>query len=412
MHPLTTLSHSGKQHSYHVALALKDLGALTKFYTSAYVASPQLQAYVDRTGNRYFSRRYLTGLHHPHVDANWRFELREVVLRRLTGKSKQVQEAVYDRDVAFDKYVAKRLRREPSNLFWGFQGSCHASLVSARGAGRITVCELATAHVTAAKRILGEEARLHPEWADSIDNLSFPSAYERRLEEEPHRADWCVAASDFTRRSLIEVGVPDERIVTLPLGFDASGIPYDQATLAHRRRGPLKVLYAGTVTQRKGIKYLLEAIKGLPSGEFDLHLIGGVQGSGRALASYAGHYTHHQPLPQRELFQRYADYDVLVLPTLFEGFGLVIVEAMAAGLPVITTPHSTGEALIRNGENGYLVPIRNVVALQATLQALRTTQAEGDYSRLRLAARSAAKDFNWRQYQSRLSRVLPKFMEG
>ncbi|SDL60215.1 Glycosyl transferases group 1 [Catalinimonas alkaloidigena] len=399
------LAHAGKQHSYQVAKALLELECLEKFYTSSYVSSALWQRYFLQTRNTYFSRRFLPGLSGKRVDANWRFEVKEVLLRKAFGKSKRVQEAVYARDVAFDQYVARQLRRQPGEIYWGFQGSCYASLQAARAEGKITLCELATAHVTAAKRILGEEARLHPEWADSIDNLEFPASYEKRLEEEPLCADWTIAASDFTRRSLLEAGVPADRILVLPLGFDPTRIPFHPKKESDPA-APLKLLYAGTVTQRKGVKYLLEAMQGIAAKEVELHVIGGIQGSGKAFRQYERVYTYHPPVAQETLFEAYGQYDALVLPTIFEGFGLVIVEALAAGLPVITTSHSTGEALIKNGDNGYLVPIRDVSALRTAIEALKEKKATGAYLAMRANARQSVEEYSWLQYQSRLEALL------
>ena len=399
-----TVSHSGKQHSYHLAKALLELQQLDVFFTSSYISNPALQGYLLKSGNTYFTRRFEEGLGGRFVNANWRYELREILLRKLYGKDERTQNAVYARDVNFDAYVAGKLPHRNADAFWGFQGSCHASLLEANKLGRISVCELATAHVTAARSILGEESRLHPEWADSIDNLVFPAAYEKRLVEEPHIAKYAVAASAFTRQTLIDDGIAPHKIRTLPLGFDLAHVPYKQRTGAVSGR-PLKLLWAGTLTQRKGLKYLLEAMKQLKGSGMELHCIGGIQGSGKALKEYEPYFTYHPPVSQHELFSLYGQYDALVLPTIFEGFGLVIVEAMAAGLPVITTAHSMGPELIETDKNGYLIPIRDIEAIKTALSALRAKTDE-EYLHMREAARRAALAYSWQAYGPRLALLL------
>lgn len=396
------LAHSGKQHSYQVAKALLDVHALDTFYTSSYIRNSNVQQLLrDHT---FWSRRFLSGLGGKKVDANWRFEIPEIILRKALGKHPRVQQAVYHRDVNFDNYVSRKLTNSNANMYWGFQGSCYKSLQTASERGMQTVCELATAHVKSAKRILGEEQQLHPEWADSIDNLIFPAAYEHRLEEEPHRADYVVAASDFTRQTLVEDGVSENKIIQLPLGFDMDHIPY---RLKERKGRPLKLLYAGTLTQRKGIKYLLEAMQRFKKEEVELHCIGGVQGSGKGLLPYKQNYVYHSPVSQQELFSQYAHYDALVLPTLFEGFGLVIVEAMAAGLPVITTRHSFGTELIQHEHNGYLVPIRDVNGIAEAISQLLNLSDEA-YGEMSQLARSAVLDYSWQAYRARLKTVVDK----
>ena len=400
------VAHSGKQHAYQLALALHKLGSLQRFYTSSYISSAQLQDWFLQRGNTYFTRRFVSGLASPQVVANWRFELPEILLRAALGKSPKVQRAVYARDVRFDAYMARKLKHEQAEIFWGFQGSCHQSLQAARQQGKLAVCELATAHVTEAQRILGEEASLLPDWADSIDNLVFPSDYETRLQEEPHRAQAVIAASEFTRQSLIHSGVASEKILQLPLGFDLDHIPYSTQSPDFGKR-PLRLLYAGTVTQRKGMAYLLEAMQQLHKHDVALHVIGGVQGSGRAFWAQKKLFTYHPPLAQQQLFERYAHYDALVLPTLFEGFGLVIVEALAAGLPVITTPHSMGPDVINHQHNGYLVPVRNPQAIVQAVEHLATRTPE-QYNAMRAAARRSVLGFSWQSYTQLLRQLLPE----
>ncbi len=402
------LSHSGKQHSYHVAKAMKQLSVLELFYTSSYVKHKSIQDYFTRQGNTYWTRRFIEGVSGIDVDANWRYEAKEVLLRRFLGKSPQVQQAVYNRDVKFDQYVAKRLsRHKNTDVFWGFQGSCHITLQKANDLGLLSVCELATAHVEEAKRLLGEEAKLLPEWADSIDNLVFEPVYEKRLQEEPHLAQKVIAASLFTKQSLLNSDIPEEKIEVLPLGFDMDHIPYTERTIPKANK-PFRLLYSGTVTQRKGIAYLLEAMKTFDKKDVELHIVGGIQGSGEAFDKMKDRCVYHPPVSQHEMFAMYQDFDALVLPTIFEGFGLVIVEAMAAGLPVITTKHSMGPDVISEDKNGYIVPIRSSQSIEEAICKLVEKTPE-TYLEMRKAARNAAMKFTWQRYQENLATLLKQF---
>jgi len=116
-------------------------------------------------------------------------------------------------------------------------------------------------------------------------------------------------------------------------------------------------------------------------------------------------YTYHGAVSQSELFTKFGEYDALVLPTVFEGFGLVIVEAMAAGLPVITTPNSMGPEVITDDKNGYIVPIRNVEALSNAIKKLRE-KSNSDFVQMRRDARNSAHDFSWENYTQRLKIII------
>ena len=397
---LITLGHSGKQHSYLTALSLLELNRLDCYYTSSYVKQQWLQNLITKTHNSYFEKRFIPGLSGKHVNCNWRFELKEIIFRKLYGKTEKTQNAVYQRDEKFDNFMAKKIVSRQSKMYWGFQGSCLETLKAAKKSGKISAVELATAHVTAAKKILGEEQQLHPEWADSIDNLVFPSEYEKRLREEPHIADYVFAASEFTVKSLTDDGIKPEKIKYLPLCFNSKLISYDKQpkTLKNRK---LKVLYCGTITQRKGIKYLLEAFKNIVKNAAELHIIGNVQGSGNAFSKYANYYNYKSGIPQNQLFNEYKNYDILVLPTVFEGFGLVIPEAMAAGLPVITTNHSFGSEIINQHKNGSIIPIRDIESLGNEILYYASLN-DDEFNILKTNAIETAKKFDRTNFKNRI----------
>ena len=402
---MIVLAHSGKQHSYHVAKTLHDLDALEMFHTSGYACSFLQKVSKLLPGNP-LQRRYLENLDTKKVKPNWHFEFRENFIRQVLRNPSLAREAVYQRDVNFDFYLSKKLEKSSASHYWGFQGSSQLSLISAKKNGIKAICELATAHVTSAKKILGEEQKLHPNWAHTIDNLVFPGFYEKRLEEEPHEANHIIAASAFTKQSLIDQKIPDQKITLLPLGFDSSRIPFEQNYFESKiATKPLKLLYAGRVTQRKGILYLLESLRTFNPQDVELHIIGQINGADSLLKPYKSYIHLHGPKTQSELFNEYRNYDALVLPSLFEGFGLVLVEAMAAGLPVIATPNTMAPEVVKNHINGFIVPIRNVDSLKTTIEHLMNLNPE-EYLKLRISAHKSANDYSWSNYKKRLSLIL------
>lgn len=380
------------------------LDILEGFYTSSYIRSCFMQSILKKMGDSLLSRRFLEGVSGFKIHPHWRFEWKELIYARLYGTGEKTQAAVYARDEKFDQYMAIKLPNLVGNVFWGFQGSAFHSLASAQKAGKRTIVELATAHVTAAKTILGEEQRLHPEWADSFDNLEFPTHYEYRLEQEPHLADYVVAASTFTKSTLLEEGIEERKIKLLPLGTELNHIPFGlpQEKVYNR---PLKLLFVGRITQRKGIVYLLEAMKQFHPKEVELHIIGYVHGSGEGLKPYAGLYTLHPPMSQQQLYNEYQNYDALVLPSVFEGFGLVIVEAMAASLPVIATEHTIAPDIIEQEKDGFVIPIRDVQAIVEAIKTLLDYDKE-QFMQIRKNARAKAMEYTWEVYEKRLKKLL------
>jgi starch synthase len=397
-----TVSHSGKQHAYRHALSLQQLGLLRRFLTSTYYKRDRwpdrIAGLVPRL-DRGLRKRWLDGLDSSLVTRHLSLEVPELFYRNLLKNPRRAELAMFERDAAFDRWVASRFAFE-SDIFWGFQGSCLESLKAARAAGKTAVCEFATAHVTAAIRILSEEAEKHPEWAATISNLHFPDWYRERLEQEPHAADVCIAASGFTQQSLEEVGIPATKILQLPLAADL-----EQFQFAERRPdGPLKVLFVGGIGQRKGIKYLLEAVRQLNSAQIELSLLGPAPADPRPLEAYSNWYTYRGRTDQAGVVRQMQQADVLVLPSVFEGFGLVIVEAMATGLPVITSTHSCGPEVIREGIDGFLLKPDDVAGLSSRLAWCaehRTPLAE-----MGRAAHEQAQLFSWDSHRNKLAGLL------
>ena len=259
--------------------------------------------------------------------------------------------------------------------------------------------------MTAAIRILSEEAEKHPEWAATISNFHFPEWYRERLEQEPHAADVCVAASTFTKRSLEEVGIPSERIQLLPLGADVEQFKYVRRT----GDGALKVLFVGGIGQRKGIKYLLEAVKQLNSPGIQLSLLGPPPADERPLKAYSNWYTYLGRTDQAGVVREMQKADVLVLPSVFEGFGLVIVEAMATGLPVIASTHSCGPEVVREGIDGFVIAPNESSLLAERLQWCASNRSH--LVEMSAAATLRAKDFSWKSHSARLSTIVSRVMQ-
>ena len=177
-------------------------------------------------------------------------------------------------------------------------------------------------------------------------------------------------ASEFTRQSL-------ERLdLRVPVVVASYGFPVDQFPARVRRpSGPFRVLAVGTHDLRKGTPYLLEAWRRAEIPDAELHLVGPLRLSKTFLDRYAGTFHHRPHIPKSELGDQYAAADVLAFPTLGDGFGLVIQEAMCCGTPVITTPCGGGPECITDGVDGWIVPPRDVDAL---VQRLRECAADRD----------------------------------
>lgn len=396
------VAHSGKQHAYRLALSVKRSGALDRFITSGYYKPDSIpDRWLTRIPriDRALRRRCLTELPSGNIIRRWQFEIPELLARRVLGPGNFADQCMFRRDARFDHWVARNWVNN-CDVYWGFQGSCLESLRAARQQNIISVAEFATAHVTKAIEVLSHEAERHPEWASTISNFHFPDWYRKRLEQEPQAADVCIAASQFTARSLAEVGIAADRIRLLPLGADLEQFRFVRREAA----GPFRILFVGGVGQRKGIKYLLEAYDRLQGAGLELTIAGPLPADMSPLVPYQGRVRLTGRMDQADIVREMQQAHVLVLPSVFEGFGLVIAEAMATGMPVIASTHSAGPEIIREGVDGYVLAPDDVEGLADRLEQLRSDRQRSVEMGVQAAQR--AQDFSWEAHEQRVCEIL------
>lgn len=253
------------------------------------------------------------------------------------------------------------------------------------GLGR--VWDLPLPHYRAIEQLWREEAE---RWPGAIDFAphSEPAWKKRRKDQELALATKVSVASAFTKKSLDDLGVGKPTIVT-PYGFPVD----DFAPRSERPKGKFTVLAVGTHDLRKGTPYLLEAWRRAAIPDAELHLVGPMRLAKGFLDRYAGLFKHRPHAPKAELGSLYAAADVLAFPTLGDGFGLVIQEAMCTGTPVITTPCGGGPECIDDDVDGWLVPPRDIDALVERLRACAANR-ERTYQVGR-ASRARAERWTW-----------------
>lgn len=291
--------------------------------------------------------------------------------------------------ILFDAWVAASL---PSgDLFHGWNGSCLRSLRAARQRGMVTVVERASSHPLTQTRLLEEE---YSRWGVP---LALPKWNLSRLIAEFAEADYIAIPSGFVRDSMIAEGAPESKLIEIPFGLDPAR--FATGVSAPAEPHPLRLLFVGQVSVRKGVPYLLDAWRALGWRDAELWLIGGVTPDFAAIRErwsdlrgvrFWGHSS--------ALGELLAQGDLFVFPSIEEGSALVTYEALACGLPVITTPNAGSVA--RDGVEGYVVPIRDVGALCERLERLRANPIlRAEMAR---AARLRAAEFTWDAYRQKL----------
>lgn len=300
-------------------------------------------------------------------------------------------------DQLFDWRVSRRIP-PGTRIALAQDGQALNTIRAAKRAGLVTVLNQTTGFVLKAMETYREEARLNPEFADSLSS-HLPLSALTYMRDEALEADRVLAPSDFVRDTLLEQGVDPARIALLPYGVDVARF---RPGWTPDPQGRFRILYVGNLGQKKGVKYLLEAVRRLARPDIALTLVGHVVGSGTGLAPYRHLFTHVPHVPYLQVHEMFRNADLFIYPSLHEGSAFANLEAMAAGLPVVTT-HNAG-SVVRNGIDGFVVPIRSTEAIMEAIEQLRRDPDRR--ASMGLAARARAEEFTWEGYGDGLNSFL------
>ncbi len=311
-------------------------------------------------------------------------------------------DAVY---LSLDRRVARRLAQPlRSRSVYAYDAGALETFRAAKARGLTCIYEHPIIYWRKVREFQREEAELHPEWAGTLGALADSDEKLARKDEELSLADLIITASSFSRESLASAPRISAPIRVIPYGTDSLGIEPARKVSTEK----LRVLFVGSLTQAKGLGYLLEAVA--PLGDaIDLTLVGRRVSEAMPTPAMLAPHRWIPSLPHDELLAEMSRQDVLVLPSLHEGFGLVMSEAMSRGLVVITTLHTAGPDLITDGTDGFIVPIRSTAAIEEKLALLARDREL--LAALQVAAQRQAAGRTWKNYRQAIVQVAREVME-
>jgi glycosyltransferase involved in cell wall biosynthesis len=298
------------------------------------------------------------------------------------------------------RYLVRRLRSSPppSAFFTYSTGALEAlELLAERGVPSI-VDQIDPARTE--EEIVRREEALWPDWAAPSGRI--PDVYFHRLAAEWTRASIVVVNSEWCRAGLIRQGVPAEKLRVLPLAYDGPPLP-PTATRSRVRT----ILWLGQVVLRKGIQYLMAAARLLPAEHLRFLVAGPIGISAEAMRSAPSNMSFIGPIPRDRASELYLEADLFAFPTLSDGFGVTQLEAMAHGVPVIST-RNCGE-VVEHGVNGLIVPAQDAESLAEAIRDVAFDDRR--LESMSVAARETAKRFSIQVLSERLRVILDELQE-
>ena len=401
-----SVSHPhGNPNSYQTALAFSEIGWLECFETGVLNDKrvSNVARHLDPDLQRRIRNRNYADI--PSAKKNTHF-LFEVVSRigakmRPSGLTSRVN--WYDVLFCGHDFQVSRAIAEAADAVYAYEDAAKMTFEAAKRIGAASIYELPLGYYRAVAR---EINRGREQWPDLDRRVySEPRWKQLRKDAEIELADVVVVASDWARESLsLSETASNKRVVLVPYGTPVE----ETQPRSQPPNGPFTVLFAGQVGLRKGVPHLIEAWERLKLSDARLLLAGSMNLPREYVNEHAASFEYLGALPRAELLELMATVDLFVFPSLAEGFGLVIGEAMASGVPVLTTMNTGGPRLITDDIEGWCVTAHEIEPLIERIEWAH--QHRDQLYAMGGRARQRAEQWTWAHYRRKLIEELSPYL--
>ena len=361
---------TGNSNVRALAEALAKAGLLQRFYTCIALFQNSVFYKLSKFGPlKVFHRRLFAQRLKEYTYIRPYRELGRIASQKLGWKNALVHEnGIFCVDKVYsdlDVHVSKKLGGV--NSVYAYEDGALQTFKMAKSKGINCFYDLPIGYWRAHRKYLEYERLSRPDWATTLTGFKDSKKKLAYKDQELALADIIFVASNFTKKTLELYPGTLAPIHVIPYGFPEV---YQKRTYEKFINRKLRLLYVGGLSQRKGIANILEATERL-SEQVELTIVGRkVVERCDVLNKGLAKHTWIASMSNSEILILMRTHDVFVFPSLFEGYGLVISEAMSQGTPVITTDRTCGADFIRDGENGWLVNAGDSMSLVEKLKTI------------------------------------------
>ena len=374
------ISSAGRFWAFHLAEQLQKRKMLKFLFTQAHIRSSDN---ISAKKIKFTLRLKLLGFLVP-------------ILRLIPFLGKYTSFLEDYMQISHDGYVSEQICKiQDVNIFVGWAGNCLKSLKTAKKRGIKTIIECGSTHPLFHSNIIKEEYALS--CGKKIKESRERVRQIKILLKEISICDYIAIPSRFVEDSFVQYGVSKKKLIRVPYGVNLASFKKIK-----KKDKVFRVIFCGSICIRKGIHYLLKAFYELNLPNSELMLIGYID---KDMQQFLKCYQRNNikaigPRPQELLYKYYSQGSVFVHPSVEEGLSLVQMEAMACGLPLISTTNTGAADIIRNGKEGFIVPIRDVSSLKSKL--LYMYKNPNECKSMGTNAKKRVKLFTWDCYGEKM----------
>ena len=319
--------------------------------------------------------------------------LKEILFRSFK-KVKFIDEYL-DIDLITAKLFAKKASKltnfSDTNILVGWSSFSLYSFEESKKYNCINILERGSTHIEFQRDILREEYDLLGIRPD------LPSRKLIEIEQKEYElSDYICVPSEFAKKTFLDKGYDENKVVKTIYGVDLSKFNVHGKI---KTKNKFNIICVGSLSVRKGIIYLINAFNDLKLKNSNLIFVGNVEKKLDKILSQKlnDRIKIFKSVNQNSLKNFYINSSVYVTCSVEEGLSMVQLQAMACGLPVICTENSGGREIIEDGENGFILPIRDVEKLKEKLKYLYDNR-DIMYSMGEKAEKKAKSFLDWDNY--------------
>jgi glycosyltransferase involved in cell wall biosynthesis len=295
---------------------------------------------------------------------------------------------------------------QPVTTVYCYEDAALQTFQAAKQAGLTCCYDLPIAYWQTVQRLLYEEAERLPQWEPTLIGTSDSQPKLDRKTQELELADLVVCPSQFVYESLPEAARQSKKCIVAEFGSPTPDLMLLKArnTQIHKSDRPLRLLFAGSMSQRKGLADVFAAMKLLDRKDVELVVLGSPVASMEFYRSQYADFSYEPTRPHAEVLKLMLTCDALVLPSIVEGRALVQQEAMSCGLPIIVTPNAGGQDLVEPERTGFLVPMRSPERLAEVFNWFADHRDR--LPEMSKAAQAKAAEITWARYAQKIIEAI------
>ena len=412
------IAHPAQQHSYRLASALRKAGVLYKYITTVYCKKSSLTALTARFLKGGFRvkamNRHCEDLSDRDVVQFCEAEgLVKLLALNTAVLKKQYRKIKYHTADRFARRTAAYAIKSRADAVITYDDTSPLlfEILQKKSPRTVRIMDMSAANILYMRGIYEKDMELSPAFAKRLREerrICWDPDTIERTKRELQAAEYYLVPSAFVGRSLQFSGIDRSKIFYCPYGVDIEEFWEKEHKDIPPGSRPLEFIYVGGVKELKGIAYLLQAFEMIPGEQAFLTVVGKYDPADEDTVPYAGKVNFTGPVLHSEVAGLLRKADVFILPSLGEGMSLSVIEAAACGLPLIVSENAGADELVKEGVNGFVVPIQSS---QALIEKIHFFIEHPDrIPQMGREARNTAEQYSWDSYSDQAVRAIRRIM--